>query len=110
MNKYQKELIARCETYPLGTPFDCLYIIPSGKLYNGFWGKNGYNKIYLVCQVHIEGQGDKYYLIGNEYEIDVVELPNTRFDIPEKLNCIRCFADKHFVINEILSALTVEVE
>ena len=111
MNKKQKELIAQCKPYPLGTPFDCLYIIPSGKLYNGFWGKNGYNKIYLVCQVQIKDKDDEYYLIGDKYEIDVVSLPNIEFDIPKELNCVRCFvgSGKRFVINTILSSLDVEI-
>ena len=99
MNKYQKELIAKCVEYPEGTPFDYLYIIPSGKMYNGYWGKNGYNDIYLVAESISDSLDEsKYYFIGKG--VDIVTLGDWRnkfkkeyfkFDIPEKLNCIRLY-------------------
>lgn len=115
MNKYQKELIEKCEQYEVGTPFDELYIIPSGVLYNGFWGKNGYNRIYLVC-----GVKDKVYLVGKEYQIDVLQFgdflkPTSALncDIPNKLNCVRFVhhGRSRFVIKDVLSSsVTIEVE
>lgn len=118
MNKYQKELIEKCEPYEVGTPFDNLYIIPSGKLYNGFWGKNGYNKIYLVCGVH-EDNEDKFYLVGKKHQVDVLDfgdylkqhtLTVLSCDIPNKLNCVRLFhlGRKKFVIRDVLSTVTIE--
>lgn len=116
MNKYQKELIEKCEQYELGTPFDNLYIIPSGVSYNGFWGKNGYNKIYLVCGVY-EDNDEKFYLVGKEYQVDILhfgDLSNPlalNCDIPNKLNCVRffCYGRKHFVINDVVSSVKIEV-
>lgn len=118
MNKYQKELIEKCEPYEVGTPFDNLYIIPSGVSYNGFWGKNGYNKIYLVCGVHKDND-DKFYLVGEEYQVDVLQFGDflkptlaLSCDIPNKLNCVRFFClgrSKHFVIKDVLSSVTIEV-
>lgn len=117
MNKYQKELIEKCEQYEVGTPFDNLYIIPSGVLYNGFWGKNGYNKIYLVCSV-CKDNDEKFYLVGKKCQIDVLQfgdyfkpaLATFNCDIPNKLNCVRLFCyGKRFVIKDILSSLTIEV-
>lgn len=115
MNKYQKELIEKCEQYEAGTPFDELYIIPSGVLYNGFWGKNGYNRIYLVC-----GVKDKVYLVGKEYQIDVLDFGDflkpilaLNCDIPNKLNCVRFFCNsrsQHFVIKDVASSVVIEVE
>lgn len=119
MNKYQKELIEKCEQYEVGTPFDNLYIIPSGVLYNGFWGKNGYNKIYLVCSVRKDNY-EKFYLVGKEYQIDVLQfgdflknIPALNCDIPNKLNCVRFFCidrTKHFVIKDVVSSVVIEVE
>ena len=115
MNKYQKELIAKCKPYPLGTPFHNLYIIPSGKKYNGFWGKNGFNKIYLVCSVHKpDDDDDEYYLIGQDYDVDVLQFDAILMscDVPSETNCVRLFCvdrNKRFVINEVLSSIIVEV-
>ena len=114
MNKYQKELIDKCEPYPVGTPFDVLYIIPSGVSYNGFWGKNGYNKIYLVCR---DTKNDKWYIVGDEYECDVLsfnnhsnykDVPALRADIPNKLNCLCVVGKRRLVFNVILSNMTLE--
>lgn len=111
MNKYQKELIDKCEPYIVGTLFDALYIIPSGVLYNGFWGKSkSFNSIYVVCRDCVK---EKFYLIGNEYPIDILDLYGLHLtaDVPTKLNCLRFHTTLHrsrLVIKEILSELTIE--
>lgn len=123
MNKYQKELIAKCEPYVEGTPFDYLYVIPAGKLYNGFWGKNGYNKIYLVCKdIDSKTKEEKCYLIGDACQVDVVHLGEYhevdrsvyKFDVIPKLNCTRIYtfaSNKKLVVKCILSCIEVtEVE
>lgn len=94
------------------------YIIPSGVSYNGFWGKNGYNKIYLVCGVHKDND-EKFYLVGEEYQVDVLQFgeidkPMTMLscDIPNKLNCVRFFClyrSKHFVIKDVLSSVILRI-
>lgn len=118
MNKYQKELIEKSKPYIPEMPFDYLYIIPSGKLYNGFWGKNGHNSIYIVCGVHKEHE-DEYYLIGKDYQVDVLDFMDfskqtmaISCDIPNKINCVRffCLGNKEkFVVKDILSSIKVEI-
>lgn len=119
MNKYQKELIEKCEQYKEGTPFNVLYIIPSGVAFNAFGEKNGYNNIYLVCGTH-QGEDEKFYVVGKEHQIDVVQFGDfltpavtLRCDVPNKLNCARFFChvrNKHFVIKNVASFVAVEVE
>ena len=107
MNKALKELIAQCEPYVDGTPFSSAYLIPSGKLYNGFWGKNGFNKFYIVCN-----EGDKHYLVGGCAECDLVEirpLSTAYFDIPNQYNALLVRGNFKFVIfNSTLSIITIE--
>lgn len=120
MNKYQKELIEKCEPYPIGMPFQSFYVIPSGVSYNGFWGKNGYNKIYIVCTIYDEKQDkEKFYLVGEKYQVDVLQLGDflkptlaISCDIPNKLNCLHFFnldRSKKFVIKDVLSSVVIEV-
>ena len=102
MNKYQKELIEKCEPYVDGTPFRDLYIIPGGKLYRGFWGINGYNRFYLVCV----SRDDKHYVIGVNYQIDsgwFASKEMLNFDIPKHLDCVRFwpgYSGADFVIKD----------
>ena len=106
MNKEQKELIAKCEPYVDGTPFKSFYVIPSGKLYTGFWGKNGFNKIYIICR-----NGDKLYLVG-EYQCDVLDilpLHSLHIDVPHKFNALLFVGNYEFVIhNSNVSTITIE--
>ena len=47
MTKKQKELIAEAIHYD-GSPIDGIYILSEHKLYNGAWGKNGYNSMIIL--------------------------------------------------------------
>lgn len=113
MNKKQQKLLEGCEPYEPGTKFNTLYIIPGGKLYRGFWGKNGYNKIYLVC-VTREG---KKYVIGTNSEVDILQLwdldnaSHFNIDVPKEYNCVRLFtihSQSSLVIPDKLSTIIVK--
>lgn len=112
MTKAQKELLANCEPYKDGTPFDTVILIPTGKKYDGFWGENGYNQILVVC---LDKETGKYYKCGDTYQVDVVHLENLgniNIDVPKESNCIRIFPNqqpKRLVINDILSYISIEL-
>lgn len=109
MNKKQKALVAKAELYPLGTPLDGLYVIPSGRLYKGFFDKKKWEHMILVGY-NIENE--KYYLIENsEHEdIDVVTFFHFSHvfsvDIPHEYEAIRLVFDNPVKIDEIMSAVT----
>lgn len=111
MNKYQKELINKCEPYIAGTFFNAFYIIPGGVRYNGFWGKSEtFNKIYVVCEDY---KNKKFYLLGDKYQIDIIDLCGLHLnaDVPAKLNCLRFYSilySHKLVIREIISAPAIE--
>lgn len=69
MKKNIKELIEKALPYKLGSPLSSIDIISTDKLYNGFWGKNGYNGIIILGYYK-----DKCYFVNKDYECDVVEL------------------------------------
>ena len=70
-----EELLNKCEPYLEGTPFDGFYLISPGEPYTGFWGENGFNRIYIVCYAkEDEDEEEKYYIIGKDYQVDCVQL------------------------------------
>lgn len=106
MTKTQKQLIAKCEPYVDGTLFSSFYVIPSGKLYKGSWGKNGFNQIYIICK-----NEDKLYLVGG-CQCDVLHitpLRNIHIEVPNKSNTISFWGRNKFIIkNSNLSTVTIE--
>lgn len=92
MNKAQKELIEKAIKYN-GEPITSLYIISKDRLYDGFWGKNGYNEIVVIAYSRATDQ----YFKWDSYPRDVINiLKEMQFsiDIPNKLNCVRLFFHK----------------
>ena len=114
MNKAQKEFIEQAKPYELGKPLRSIFLIPAGKLYTGFWGKNGYNNIIIV------GWGgrddDNYYIVNKEYQCDVVNFMSLgslaqccNIDVPHKLNCILMGFGKPICFKDNLSTMMPEV-
>ena len=113
MNKKTKEFIEQAIPYELGTLLGSIYIISTGKLYKGFWGKNGYNNIIVIGRGY--GQDDNLYLINKDYECDVLffykmgeHMSSAKLDIPHDLNCVHIwFSPVHAIyFDEIVSGLT----
>lgn len=110
MNKKQKELIEFALPYEFGKPLKSIYIIPTGRQYNGFWGKNGYNDIKVVG---LGWEDNNYYIINPNTDCDVISFfdlgESARFiqiDVPKRLNCIRLWCDRPICFNDTLSVLT----
>lgn len=119
MNSKEKKLIERAiiledknEMFNLN--YKNIYIINSGKLYDGFWGKNGYKSIIvLALDTH-----DRLINISRNYECDSFEIKTQyeygypRFDIPKDDNCFRIFLLSNkcvFKLKHALSDITFEV-
>ena len=107
MNKAQKELIKQARQYD-GEPIDGLYIISKDRLYDGFWGKNGYNEIVIIAYSRVT---DQYYR-WNSYPRDVINCNKEiqfSIDIPNKLNCVRIFFHKPITLQkEQLSSFVID--
>lgn len=97
MKKALKELIENAKEYN-GESLTSLLIIPSGKLYDGFWGKNGYEYVNVIGQ---NGDGGEYirYKITID-RADVLTIFKTKIcniDIPHELGCVRICFDEEIV-------------
>lgn len=80
MKKALKELIENAEVKRCGE-FRAFLAIPNG-IYDGFWGKNGYDNILLLGK---SAEDDKWYIIADK--IDVIHFfypPSLNWDINSK--------------------------
>ena len=80
MKKALKELIENADVKRAGE-FRAFLTIPNG-IYNGFWGKNGYDNILLLGQ---SADDNKWYKIADA--IDAIHLfypPSLNWEIPSK--------------------------
>lgn len=109
MTKYLKEIINNSVPYELGKPLHSIYIISTGKLYQGFWGKNGYNGIIIIGS---SGKDNRFYHVNGEYEVDVIRLgENVEIDgmeIPHNVNCIHIWFKNQVCFTDVLSTMIVE--
>lgn len=119
MTKKEKKLIERAiiledEKEMFNLNYKSIYIINSGKLYDGFWGKNGYKSIIVL------GLDEEKRLINisRNYQCDAFEIKTQyelgypRFDIPKDDNCFRIFllsSNFVFKLKHALSDITFEV-
>lgn len=119
MTGKEKKLIERAiiledEKEMFNLNYRCIYIINSGKLYDGFWGKNGYKSIIVL------GLDEEKRLINisRNYQCDAFdiktqyELVYPRFDIPKDDNCFRIFllsSNFVFKLKHALSDISFEV-
>lgn len=112
-NKKQLKLIEGAAPYVENTPFDVLHIITCGELYRGFWGKNGYNKIVLVCE---DTKEKKKYILGDKYQCDVLQIwhdiPHMNIDIPKETNTIRLWPIEHKkrMVFEVINLSSLELK
>lgn len=118
MNSKEKKLIEKAiileEREMFNLQYNCIYIINSGKLYNGFWGKNGYKSIIvLALDTH-----DRLINISRNYECDAFEIKTQyefgypRFEIPKNDNCFKIYLlakEYVFKLTHALSDISFEV-
>lgn len=101
-----KELIDNAMPFQEGEYNDFL-IIPSGKAYDGFWGKNGYDNIIVLGKKKLEtewvridvGSTDVFSLSLRNY------IGGMHFDISHDLGCIRFVTDKALKIGPVASSI-----
>lgn len=119
MTKKEKELIKDAIIVDnkelLKLSFDSIYMINSGKLYNGSWGKTGYNNIILLGVT----KDNKIIKITNDIDVDIFELNATnfeygiKFEIPKETNCFHIYilSERYnFKIKNMCSTYYLKIE
>ena len=89
MTSKQKKLIESAKPYQSGIALRSIYIINSGKDYNGTWGKNGYRQIIVLGR---DGNNELYNIKGDQYDILTIENEydyRLKFDIESENDCLR---------------------
>lgn len=111
MTEFEKELFENLQPYEAGTPFHKFYIFSLDKLYNGFFGENGYNSFGIIVE---DDNGNRWKV--NNSDIDVINLDfkgnAISMEIPADTNMIKywTFANKQFVItNTSISSITIKL-
>ena len=107
-----KKIIETADEYMPGYDgkliFDYVYLASTGKLYSGFWGKNGYNGFIVLGKIN-----DHFYRIDlSQYDVVTLEgnIDCIIFDIPHELNCFRIFSDEGFVFEDTgVSSLKIKI-
>ena len=109
MKKALKELIENAQEYN-GELLTSLLIIPSGKLYDGFWGKNGYEYVNVIGCKMDGGQRTHYKITIDKADVvNVLAVEIDSIDIPHELGCVKISFNKPIVCTENnLSSCTFE--
>ena len=98
MTKKLKELIANVPTIQNGV-FQCFLIVSNG-VYDGFWGKNGYNNIIILAQ---KPKSDFWYKLcenADKFTIfDITEKQTFNLDIPSDYGVPRIWFHKPIKID-----------
>lgn len=113
-NLIERAIILEDENEMFNLKYRNIYIINTGKLYDGFWGKNGYNSIIVLAL----DMDNRLINISRNYQCDAFDIKsqyeyaNPRFDIPNDENCFRIFLltnKHHFKLTHALSDISFEV-
>ena len=108
MNKKLKELIKKALPYK-DEILNGLLIVNSGKLYNGFWGKNGYNNIIVIGhELRKNNTRQYYFLTENSDVVDIENIESCHIDIDHDLGCVGVWFCKPIKAWSILSACSLE--
>lgn len=100
MKKALKELIENAKEYN-GESLTSLLIIPSGKLYKGFWGKNGFDYVNVIGRKMDGGQLTHYKLTIDKADlVDFCAVEINSIDIPHELGCVKISFKKPIVCTE----------
>ncbi len=110
LRKKEQELVNQAIEYN-GSALDGIYIISKHKLYDGFWGKNGFNDMIVLGYRWINSEQEIYHF-DIECPRDVIQcFKNIQFsiDIPNEYDCIRlCFQEPIVVSKEQLSTFKID--
>lgn len=87
MRKKLKELIDNAEFCETGI-FNEFLIIPTHKVYDGFWGKNGYENMIVLAKSFGE---ETWYRISQEQcdVLNFIYINNVCVDVPDDVGCVR---------------------
>lgn len=99
MTKKAQEILKKAyeKKYVVGTPFDRLIIVRTGKMYRGVWGKNGYENMILIAMRYMPGSDVKEYMLiqndDGDQQIDAVDFLNydVGIDTPVDEGCMNVF-------------------
>ena len=104
MKKNLLELIEKAQPYEPNVPMHTLYLIDTHKIYNGIWGKNGYNNMLVIGY---STATQKYYKITDHSDVVyIADIRNVDFDIPSDLGCVRVYCNRNITnpYEEVLSS------
>ena len=111
MKNELKDIIANAKQYRREELYS-LYVIDSGKKYNGFYGVTGYNNIIVIGVARKkEADENEYYLLTNWSDVvRVTDIKSCSVEISTKLGCVCLFFDEPIIvpIMPILSTCMLE--
>lgn len=96
MTEELEKLIQKAECKDHGT-FNQFLIVPTGEIYDGFWGINGYDKMILLAR--LGNEADWCILTNQSDTFHLIQTSAVNFDIPSNLGCVRVFTDKPIAIH-----------
>ena len=88
MKKALKELIENAPRRDCGE-YVYFLLIPTNRMYNGFFGKNGYNNMIVLGYDKAE---KKHYRLDKESGSDdfsIWDVYGTQMDVPNEYGCVR---------------------
>ena len=102
MTEELEKLIQKAECKDHGT-FNQFLIVPTGEIYDGFWGVNGYDKMILLAR--LGNEADWRILTNQSDAFHLLRTRNVNFDVPSDLGCVRVFTDNPIKILCIASSV-----
>ena len=103
MTEKLKRIIDNSEKIEHGV-FNEFLIIPSSKLYKGFWGENGFNTMIVLAGSY---KKNDWKIVSNLSDtFNLIFSPDVNFDVPSDLECLRVFTSKPIEIFGGFSSVT----
>lgn len=93
MTEKLKDIIKNAKAKDKGE-FQEFLIIPTDEIYDGFWGKNGFNEMIVLAGDLRENKWFKISCGSDAFRLQSLMYNGIGFDVPSDLGCIRIFLDK----------------
>ena len=110
MKRALKELIATAERRVAGR-YDSFLVVDDHKLYNGVFGKNGFNSMTILGY---DNTTQQHYLISTKMSdvLTTFDKMSWNIDIPSDYGCIRIWFDHpvYITLDTAISSIRVESE
>lgn len=89
MTEKLKEIIDNAEFKDEGI-FNQFLIIPTGKEYDLFWGKNGFEQMLILAS---DFETEKWCCLTDYSDVfQLLNIGDINFDVPHDLGCLRVFS------------------